>query len=184
MIYNLGDSSPHIDVDVFVADNATIIGSVAILSNASIWYNVVLRADNDTIQIGERSNVQDGTVLHVDQGIPTTIGNNVSIGHNCMLHGCTIGDGSLIGIGAIILDNARVGAQSLVGANSLITEGKTFPNRSLILGSPAKVVRELTDNEVAKIIDNATIYVTKSNLYRAKLEAKERRIELNAPPHP
>tara|TARA_B100000029_G_scaffold510663_1_gene602689 strand:+ start:1119 stop:1646 length:528 start_codon:yes stop_codon:yes gene_type:complete len=175
LIYDLANSSPQIDDDVFVADNAIIIGSVTISARASIWYSTVLRGDNDIIEIGERSNVQDGTVIHVDQGIPTTIGKNVSIGHNCMLHGCRIGDGSLIGIGTIILDHARVGAQSLVGANSLITEGKTFPDRSLILGSPAKVIRELTDDEIAKISDNATIYVTKADFYHSKLKIKGNR---------
>jgi carbonic anhydrase/acetyltransferase-like protein (isoleucine patch superfamily) len=160
---------PDIAEDAFIADNAIVIGSVSIASQASIWYGTVLRGDNDEIEIGERSNIQDGTVIHVDEGVPTRIGNDVSIGHNSMIHGCTIGDASLIGIGSIILDFAVIGRQSLVGANSLITEGKEFPDRCLILGSPAKVIRDLTNQEISQLMANADSYVKKLRYYKSQL---------------
>ena len=169
MIYTLGELTPDIADDVFIADNAIVIGSVSIASQASVWYGTVLRGDNDEIEIGERSNIQDGSVIHVDEGVPTRIGNDVSIGHNTMIHGCTIGDGSLIGIGSVILDFAGIGRHSLVGANSLVTEGKEFPDRCLILGSPAKVIRDLTDQEVSQLLVNADHYVKKSRNYRSQL---------------
>ena len=172
MIYTLGELAPDIADDVFIADNAVVIGSVSIASQASVWFGTVLRGDNDEIQIGERSNVQDGSVIHVDEGVPTRIGSDVSIGHNTMIHGCTIGDGSLIGIGSVILDFANIGRHSLVGANSLITEGKEFPDRVLILGSPAKVIRELTDQEVSQLQVNADHYVKKSRNYRSRLSLR------------
>ena len=142
---------------------------MSIASQASVWFGTVLRGDNDKIEIGERSNIQDGSVIHVDEGVPTRIGNDVSIGHNTMIHGCTIGDGSLIGIGSVILDFATIGRHSLVGANSLITEGKEFPDRVLILGSPAKVIRELTDQEVSQLQVNADHYVKQSRTYQSRL---------------
>jgi carbonic anhydrase/acetyltransferase-like protein (isoleucine patch superfamily) len=169
LIYTLGELAPNIADDVFIADNAVVIGSVSIASQSSVWFGTVLRGDNDVIQIGERSNVQDGSVIHVDEGVPTRIGNDVSIGHNAMIHGCTIGDGSLIGIASIILDFAIIGRHSLVGANSLITEGKEFPDRVLILGSPARVIRELTDQEVLQLQVNADHYVKKSRNYQSRL---------------
>ena len=169
MLYTLGEVAPDIAHAVFNADNAVVIGSVSIASQASIWFGTVLRGDNDEIEIGERSNVQDGSVIHVDEGVPTRIGNDVSIGHNTTIHGCTIGDGSLIGIGSVILDFVTIGRHSLVGANSLITEGKEFPDRVLILGSPAKVIRELTDQEVSQLQVNADHYVEKSHNYRSRL---------------
>jgi carbonic anhydrase/acetyltransferase-like protein (isoleucine patch superfamily) len=169
LIYSLGKLAPNIADDVFVADHAIVIGSVSIASQASVWYGTVLRGDNDKIEIGERSNIQDGSVIHVDEGVPTRIGNDVSIGHNTMIHGCTIGDGSLIGIGSVILDFAVIGRQSLVGANSLVTEGKEFPDRCLILGSPAKVIRDLTDQEISQLVANADSYVKKSRHYQSGL---------------
>jgi len=172
LIYTLGELAPDIADDVFIADNAVVIGSVSIASKTSVWFGTVLRGDNDEIQIGERSNVQDGSVIHVDEGVPTRIGNDVSIGHNTMIHGCTIGDGSLIGIGSVILNFAHIGRHSLVGANSLITEGKEFPDRVLILGSPAKVIRELTDQEVSQLQVNADHYVKKSRNYRSRLSLR------------
>ncbi|HIA41626.1 MAG TPA: gamma carbonic anhydrase family protein, partial [Gammaproteobacteria bacterium] len=139
MIYSLGALSPTIAEDVYVADSADVIGNVEIGAGSSVWFNTVLRADNDLIRIGTGSNIQDGTVIHVDEGVPTLIGNNVTVGHSTMIHGCTLEDGCLVGIGTTILDYAVVGTHSIVGANSLITERKTYPSRSLILGSPAKV---------------------------------------------
>lgn len=169
MIYSLGDLVPKIAEDAYVADSAIVIGSVRIASKASIWYGTVLRGDNDLIEIGERSNIQDGTVIHVDKNTPTTIGKNVSIGHGAMVHGCTIDDGSLIGIGSVILDNARIGKNSLVGAKSLVTEGKIFPDGSLILGSPAKLIRSLTEQEISQLFANAEIYVSRLLQYKSEL---------------
>ncbi|MBL10525.1 MAG: gamma carbonic anhydrase family protein [Acidiferrobacteraceae bacterium] len=169
MIYSLGDLVPKIAEDAYVADSAIIIGSVRIASKASVWYGTVLRGDNDLIEIGERSNIQDGTVIHVDKNTPTKIGKNVSIGHSAMVHGCTIDDGSLIGIGSVILDNARIGKNSLVGAKSLVTEGKIFPDDSLILGSPAKLIRTLTEQEISRLFANAEIYVNRLLQYKSEL---------------
>jgi carbonic anhydrase/acetyltransferase-like protein (isoleucine patch superfamily) len=149
----------------FVAANATVIGSVILENEASVWFNTVIRGDNDVITVGARSNVQDGSVLHTDAGIPLTIGAEVSIGHQVMLHGCTIGDGSLIGIKALILNHAVIGRECLIGANSLITEGKTVPDRSLVLGSPGKVVRTLSDEEVARQRWIAAHYVENARRY-------------------
>ena len=152
-----------------MADSADVIGDVEIGSGSSVWFNTVLRADNDLIRIGTGSNIQDGTVIHVDEGIPTIIGDNVTVGHNTMIHGCTLEDGCLIGIGTTILDYAVVGTQSIVGANSLITERKTYPSRSLILGSPAKVVRALTDEEVSLLEWTAAHYSKNALHYRDNL---------------
>ena len=170
MIYALGEQEPTIADDVFIAGDAVVIGSVTVTAQASLWFATVLRGDNDEIYIGEQSNVQDGSVIHVDKGAPTRIGREVSVGHSTHLHGCTIGDGSLIGSGSVILDFAEIGQDCLVGASSLVTEGKKFPERSLILGSPAKVVRDLTDREVAQLHENAAIYVRKSRRYLADLK--------------
>ena len=170
MIFSLGHLSPRIADNVFVADSADVIGDVEIGSGSSGWFITVLRADNDSIRIGTGSNIQDGTVIHVDEGIPTIIGDNVTVGHNTMIHGCTLEDGCLIGIGTTILDYAVVGTQSIVGANSLITERKTYPSRSLILGSPAKVVRELTDEEVSLLEWTAAHYSKHAAHYRDNLK--------------
>jgi carbonic anhydrase/acetyltransferase-like protein (isoleucine patch superfamily) len=149
----------------FVAANATVIGSVVLEDEASVWFNTVIRGDNDLITVGARSNVQDGSVLHTDAGIPLTLGAEVSIGHQVMLHGCTIGDGSLIGIKALILNHAVIGRECLIGANTLITEGKTIPDRSLVLGSPGKVVRTLSGDEVAQLRGIAADYVENARRY-------------------
>ena len=154
----------------FIAENATVIGTVVLHNQASIWFNSVLRGDSDTITIGERTNIQDASVLHADPGIPLTLGKNVSVGHQAMLHGCTIGDGSLIGIGAIILNHAIIGSGCLIGAGALIPEGKTFPDGVLVVGSPGKIVRELTREEKNGLLENAEIYVRRSKLYREKLK--------------
>ena len=154
----------------FIADNATLIGSVVLHNQASVWYNAVIRGDSDIITIGERTNIQDGAVLHTDPGIPMTIGSNVSVGHMAMLHGCTVGDGSLIGIGAVVLNHAVIGKGCLIGAGALIPEGKTFPDGVLVVGTPGKVVRELKPEEKAGLLENAAIYVRRSKLYRDKLD--------------
>ena len=170
MIYSLGARVPKIDDSAYIADDATVIGAVEIGPEASIWFGVVLRGDNDVIRIGARSNVQDATVIHVDPGIPTTIEEEVTIGHSTMIHGCTIERGCLIGIGAIILDHARIGAESLVGAHSLVTEGKEFPERSLILGSPARVVRSLTEDDLRGIRRATDHYAANTRYYKENLK--------------
>jgi carbonic anhydrase/acetyltransferase-like protein (isoleucine patch superfamily) len=149
----------------FVAANATVIGSVVLEDEASVWFNTVIRGDNDVITVGARSNVQDGSVLHTDAGIPLTLGAEVTIGHQVMLHGCSVGDGSLIGIKALILNHAVIGRECLIGAGSLITEGKSIPDRSLVLGSPGKVVRSLSADEVARLRAIAAHYVENARRY-------------------
>lgn len=158
----------------FIADNATIIGSVILHPHASVWYNAVVRGDSDIITIGERTNIQDAAVLHADPGVPLTLGKNVSVGHQAMLHGCTVGDGSLIGIGAIVLNHAVIGKGCLIGAGALIPEGKTFPDGVLVVGTPGKVVRELKPEEKAGLLENADIYVRRSKLYRERLKPQGR----------
>lgn len=158
----------------FVAANATVIGSVVLEDESSVWFNTVIRGDNDLITIGARSNVQDGSVLHTDAGIALTLGTEVSVGHQAMLHGCTIGDGSLIGIKALILNHAVVGRECLIGANCLITEGKSIPDRSLVLGSPGKVVRALSDEEVAGLRAIAAHYVENARRYLEDLVSDPR----------
>lgn len=165
-LYRLGDKTPWLGTDVWIAPNASIIGDVRLEEHASVWFNAVLRGDNDTIHIGAETNIQDGSILHTDSGIPMSIGKRVTVGHKVMLHGCTVGDGCLIGIGSILLNRSNIGARSIVGANTLIPEGKVFPERVLILGSPGKVIRELTDEEVERLEKSAAHYVENSRRYR------------------
>ncbi|MGI9332929.1 MAG: gamma carbonic anhydrase family protein [Gammaproteobacteria bacterium] len=170
MLCSLGDKRVVTQGDYYVADNAKVIGSVVIGHNASVWFNCVLRADNDTITLGENVNVQDGSVLHVDPGHPLTLERNVSVGHKAMLHGCTVREGSLIGMNAVVLNDAVIGRNCIVGANSLIAEGKEFPDGSLMLGSPARVVRSLNDEQIAGLERIWQHYVEKSALYRDHLK--------------
>jgi carbonic anhydrase/acetyltransferase-like protein (isoleucine patch superfamily) len=156
-LFRLHDKQPRLATDVWIAPNATVIGDVHLGANASIWWNATLRGDNDPIHIGDNTNIQDGSVLHTDAGVPMHIGNNVTVGHLVMLHGCTVGDGSLIGIGSVILNRA-------------IAEGKVFPDRSLIIGSPGKVVRQLSDDEVARLKASADHYVANARRYRDTLK--------------
>ena len=158
-IYQLEDDVPQVHATAWVADSAEVVGRVTLGENASIWYGAVLRGDNDRISVGANSNVQDGSVLHTDTGVPLTIGDNVTIGHQVMLHGCSIGDGSLVGIQTIVLNGAKIGRNCLVGAGSLVTEGKEFPDGVLIVGRPAKVVRELTPEQIANLQGSAGHYV-------------------------
>lgn len=169
-IYALGDRMPQCAPDSWVADNATLIGSVVLESCACVLFGAVLRGDNDLITIGERSNVQDKACLHTDAGIPLTLGRSVTIGHQAMLHGCRVGDGSLVGIGAIILNHAVIGRNCLVAAGAVVPEGKTYPDRTLILGSPAKVVRELSEGEVQGLLRGAEQYVERCRLYVKQLK--------------
>jgi carbonic anhydrase/acetyltransferase-like protein (isoleucine patch superfamily) len=169
-IYSLGDRQPVLGHEAWVAPNATVIGDVRLGDQASIWWNAVVRADNDTITIGANSNIQDGSVLHVDAGVPLTIGANVTVGHLVMLHGCSIGEESLIGIKSVILNKAVIGRHCIIGANSLIPEGKVIPERSLVMGSPGKVVRQLSDEEGARLLLAAQGYVENARRYRAELK--------------
>lgn len=167
--YALGDSAPTIDPSAWVADSAQVMGNVRLAPDVSIWFGAVLRGDNEPIAIGRGSNVQDGSVLHSDIGKPLTVGEDVTIGHRVMLHGCTIGDGSLIGIGAVVLNGARIGRNCLVGAGALVTEGKEFPDGSMIIGSPAKAVRELTPAQIEGLRNSAQGYVDNARRFRATL---------------
>ena len=153
----------------WVAENATVLGRVILKENASIWFNAVLRGDNDPIEIGENSNIQDGSVLHTDHGVPLTIGKNVTVGHMVMLHGCTIADGTLIGIGATILNRAKIGKNCIIGAHSLIPEGKEIPDNSLVMGSPGKVVRELDEGAAQMIAASAQVYVDNWKRFKSGL---------------
>ena len=158
MFYDLEDKKPKNSGENWVAPNATIIWDVTLEKNSSVWFNAVIRGDNENIHVGEGSNVQDGSVLHTDPGCPLRIGKDVTIGHIVMLHGCTIGDNSLIGIGAVILNNAKIGKNCIIGAKALITENKEIPDNSLVVGAPGRVVRKLTDEEIGKINENAKHY--------------------------
>jgi carbonic anhydrase/acetyltransferase-like protein (isoleucine patch superfamily) len=169
-LYRLGDKLPQLDPGVWVAPNATLIGDIRLAANVSIWWNAVLRGDNDPITIGANTNIQDGAVLHTDAGVPMNLGRDITVGHMVMLHGCTIGDGSLIGIKSVILNGAVIGKHCLIGANTLIPEGKVIPDRSLVMGSPGKVVRELTDEQVARIAHSAAHYVQNAQRYRQSLK--------------
>src|SRR5471032_2655180 len=169
-IYQLGEHAPEIDASSFVADTATVIGKVSLHANTSVWFGATLRGDNERITIGENSNVQEGTVMHTDMGYPLSVGRNVTIGHQAMLHGCTIGDGALIGIQAVILNGAVIGKGCLVGAGALVTEGKTFPDNSLIIGAPAKAVRVLADDDVARLLASADSYVQRGQLFKTQLK--------------
>jgi carbonic anhydrase/acetyltransferase-like protein (isoleucine patch superfamily) len=169
-IYRIDDKLPQIDASVWIAPNATVIGDIRLATDASVWWNAVLRGDNDPITIGARSNIQDGSVLHTDAGVPLTLGCDVTVGHLVMLHGCSVGDGSLIGIGSVILNRAVIGRSCIVGAHTLIPEGKVFPERVLIVGSPGKVVRELDDEEVARLLKSASHYVGNAHRYREGLQ--------------
>jgi carbonic anhydrase/acetyltransferase-like protein (isoleucine patch superfamily) len=168
-IYALDGCKPRIGESSWIAHNATIIGDVHVGRESSIWYNVVIRGDNAPIVIGDETNIQDGSILHNDEGVPLTIGSKVTVGHMAMLHGCTIGNGCLIGINAVVLNNAVVGEDSLIGANALIPEGKAIPPRSLVVGSPGRVLRTLTDDEVVRLRANAQHYIDNARRFEAGL---------------
>ncbi|MFT5590292.1 MAG: carbonic anhydrase/acetyltransferase-like protein (isoleucine patch superfamily) [Bradyrhizobium sp.] len=169
-IYHYGEHAPRIDPSAYVTDEATVIGKVHLAANSSVWFHVTLRGDNELISVGENSNIQEGAVCHTDIGYPLTIGNNVTIGHQAMLHGCTIGEGSLIGIQAIVLNGAKIGRNCLVGAGALVTEGKEFPDNSLIIGTPAKAVRTLTAEEIVKLTGSAASYVARAQSFKTTLK--------------
>lgn len=174
MFYSLGDRRPELQGEgQYVADNATVIGSVRLMDKASVWFNVVIRGDNDLITIGPESNVQDGSVLHTDPGIPLTLGRGVTVGHKAMLHGCDIGDYSLIGINAVILNGAKIGKHCLIGANTLIPEGMEIPDGSMVVGSPGKIKRELNDNQKKMLELSALHYVQNAERYLGQLTLYE-----------
>lgn len=170
-LYRLGDKAPQFHGEGhFVADNATLVGDVVLHGRASVWFNAVIRADNACITLGQRTNVQDGAVLHTDPGLPLTLGDDVTVGHNAMLHGCVVGDNSLIGIGAVLLNRVRIGKNCIVGANALVKEGTEIPDNSLVVGSPAKVVRQLDAVSADMLRANAAVYVRHSAHYLNELE--------------
>jgi carbonic anhydrase/acetyltransferase-like protein (isoleucine patch superfamily) len=169
-IYRLDDHTPKLADSAWVADSAEVIGHVELGDNASIWFGAILRGDTELLRVGTGSNVQEGSVLHADRGFPTTLGENVTVGHQAMLHGCTVGDGSLIGIKAVVLNGARIGKHCLVGAGALVTEGKEFPDGSMIIGSPAKVVRQLTAEQIEGLRQSAAHYVENARRFRNGLK--------------
>ena len=168
-LYQLDEHTPQLAASAWVADSAQVMGTVELAEDSSVWFGAVLRGDTEVIRIGRGSNIQDGTVIHADIGFPVTLGEHVTVGHQVMLHGCTVGDGSLIGIQAVVLNGARIGRHCLVGAGSLVTEGKEFPDGSLIMGSPAKVVRQLTPEQIAGLQRSAEHYIQNARRYRQGL---------------
>lgn len=170
MLYSVQGREPEVAKSAWIAPSAQVMGQVQVGEEASIWFNVVVRGDSDRIRIGRGSNVQDGTVVHCDPGFPALIGEDVTIGHGCIIHGCQIGDQSLIGMGTIILNGAKIGSRCLVAAGSLIPEGKEFPEGSVLMGRPAKVVRTLGEKEMAMIRRGADVYREKALLYRRELK--------------
>ncbi len=169
-IYQLGEHAPEIDPSSYIADTANVIGKVRIDALASIWFGATIRGDNELITVSENSNVQEGCVLHTDPGYPLTIGKNVTVGHQAMLHGCIVGEGSLVGIQAVILNGAKIGRNCLVGAGALVTEGKEFPDNSLIIGSPAKVARLLSDEDITRMHNNTANYVKRGQVFKQELK--------------
>lgn len=169
-IYQLGEHAPDIAPSAYIAPSANLIGKVRIEADASIWFGVTIRGDNELITVGQGSNVQESSTLHTDMGFPLTLGKNVTVGHQAMLHGCTIGDGALIGIQAVILNGAKIGKNCLVGAGALVTEGMEFPDNSLIIGSPAKAVRTLSEQDIAALAGNATHYIERGLEYKTGLK--------------
>ena len=170
-LFSLGNLKLQLQGDHhFVAHDATLVGSIVLENEVNIWFGVVIRADNDRVHIGEATNIQEGSVLHCDPGFPLTIGKRVTVGHKVMLHGCSVGDGSLIGINSVVLNGAKIGAGSLIGANSLVPEGKEIPPGVLAVGSPAKVVRELTPEQIAGILKISESYVARARLFKEQLK--------------
>ena len=173
MLYQLDDLQVRAHGDYWVADNAVVLGNVLLCKDASVWFNAVLRGDTELITVGEGSNVQDGSVLHTDLGYPINIGAHVTIGHKVMLHGCDIGEGSLIGINAVVLNGAKIGKNCIIGAHSLIPEGKTIPDGSLVMGSPGKVVKQLTEEQIEGLKRGAEHYVQNAARFRRELAPLE-----------
>ena len=171
-VYEIDGKAPRVDSTAWIAGSAEVMGNVEIGPDASVWFGCVLRGDTEVMRIGEGTNVQDGSVLHADIGMPLTLGRHVTVGHKVMLHGCTIGDESLIGIGAVVLNGARIGKNCLVGAGSLVTEGKAFPDGSMIMGSPAKAVRQLTPEQIEGLRRSAQHYIDNARRFKAGLKKR------------
>ena len=169
-LYQLDDAVPTLAPSAWVADSAQVIGNVHMGEGSSVWYGAVLRGDNEAITLGARSNVQENSVLHTDPGFPLTLGEDVTVGHQVMLHGCTVGDGSLIGIQAVVLNGAKIGKNCLVGAGAIVTEGKEFPDNSLILGAPAKWVKEISAEQIGRLKHAAEHYVHNAQRHRTQLK--------------
>jgi carbonic anhydrase/acetyltransferase-like protein (isoleucine patch superfamily) len=169
-LFSISGAKPQVAASAWVAPQAVVVGRAVLAERTSVWFNAVIRADNEPVTIGEGSNVQECAVLHTDPGYPMQIAANVTIGHQAMLHGCTVGEGSLIGVQAVVLNGAVIGKHCLVGAGAVVTEGKVFPDRSLIIGAPARAVRELTDEQVQGLLDNATDYARRAEAYRRDLD--------------
>ncbi|NNM83571.1 MAG: gamma carbonic anhydrase family protein [Burkholderiales bacterium] len=170
MIYSVGNLKPEFSGKYFVAESATVVGNVKLGHQASVWFGAVVRGDVDSITIGDETNIQDCSVLHVDHEIPLVIGRGVTVGHSCVLHGCTVGNDTLIGIKSVVMSGAKIGNNCLIGANTLITEGKVIPDGSLVVGSPGRVIRELTLEEIEAIRENARHYVENAELYEKELK--------------
>lgn len=168
-LYSLDGVAPQVADSAWVADSAQVMGQVELGADSSVWFGAVVRGDTDRISIGKGTNIQDASVLHADHGKPLTIGDNVTVGHQVMLHGCTIGDNSLIGMNAVVLNGAKIGNNCLVGAGALVTEGKAFPDHMLIIGAPAKAVRQLTAEEIAALQASADSYVKRGQLFKTQL---------------
>ena len=173
MIYALGDRRVTAHGDYFVADSAAVVGSVVLHDNVSVWFGAVVRGDYDTVTIGANTNIQDCAVVHMDDTFPVTVGDGVTVGHHAVVHGCTIGDNSLIGIHAVVMNGATIGKNCLVGSNALVTEGKAIPDGSLVLGSPGRVVRDLTTEEIEEITYFSNLYVNNFKTYKKSMEAQE-----------
>lgn len=169
-LYTLDGVAPRVAEGAWIADSAQVMGNVELAADVSVWFGCVIRGDTEVIRIGRGTNIQDGSVLHADIGKPLTIGENVTVGHKVMLHGCTIGDGSLIGIGAIVLNGAKIGKGCIVGAGALVTEGKAFPDGSMVIGSPAKAVRELTTEQHQGLRASAQHYIENARRFRDGLK--------------
>jgi len=174
MIYSLEDRKVSMDGDCFVAENATLVGSVVLQADASIWFGVVARGDMDTITVGPETNVQDGAVLHTDPGVPLVLGRGVTVGHKAMLHGCTVGDYSLVGINSVVLNRARIGAYCIIGANALVPEGKEIPDRSVVMGTPGRIVRTVGDDELEGMRRQAERYVENAGRFLMALKHDRR----------
>ena len=173
MIYTLGETQVKTEGEYWVAPSAAVIGKVILKNNASVWFNAVLRGDNEPITVGEGTNIQDGAVLHTDPGYPMLLGAHVTVGHKAMLHGCTVGEGSLIGINAVVLNGAKIGKNCLIGANALVAEGKEIPDNSMVLGSPGKIVRTLSDEQGMALRAGAHHYVDNARRFREQLTIQE-----------
>lgn len=173
MKYSLGNDRVEMAADAWIAETAAVIGKVKLEAGANVWFGAVIRGDVEQITVGEHSNVQDGAVMHADSGVPLTLGKGITVGHNAMLHGCTVGDYSLIGINAVVLNGAKIGKHCIIGANSLIPEGKEIPDGSLVMGSPGKVVKTLNDQQKKMLELSAAHYVQNAKRFRDELKVQE-----------